>query len=166
MANVDNGMTPGLGDQPGAPARTRAGKPAGPAFKPMHQDRDPQEYAALLDAYDTSFRNMAEGEVVKGTVLKVTDTAVVVDVGYKSEGLIQISEFLDENGQVTVQAGDTVDVLLERTEGREGLHRSEGRHRPRHRTDQGRPRRGHRRPRVPSRLTDRRAPRAQPGRAS
>jgi small subunit ribosomal protein S1 len=120
MANVDNGMTPGPGDQPGAPARTRAGKPAGPAFKPMHQEMDPQEYDALLKAYDTSFSNMAEGEVVKGTVLKVTDTAVVVDVGYKSEGLIQISEFLDETGQVTVQPGDTVDVLLERTEDREG----------------------------------------------
>jgi small subunit ribosomal protein S1 len=120
MANVDNGMTPGPGDQPGAPARTRAGKPAGPAFKPMNRDMDPDEYEALLKAYDTSFSNMAEGEVVKGTVLKVTDTAVVVDVGYKSEGLIQISEFLDETGQVTVQAGDTVDVLLERTEDREG----------------------------------------------
>src|SRR5918996_5800921 len=120
MANVDNGMAPGLGDQPGSPARKRAVKPAGPAFKPMHQDRDPQEYEELLDAYDMSFRNMAEGEVVKGTVLKVTDTAVVVDVGYKSEGLIQISEFLDENGQGTVQPGDTVDVLLERTEDREG----------------------------------------------
>jgi small subunit ribosomal protein S1 len=74
----------------------------------------------MLDIYDDSFRNMAEGEVVKGTVLKVTDTAVVVDVGYKSEGLIPIHEFLDENGQVTVQAGDMVDVLLERTEDREG----------------------------------------------
>ena len=114
MANVDNGMTPGLGDQPGAPARTRAGKPAGPAFKPMHQDRDPQEYATLLDAYDMSFRNMAEGEVVKGTVLKVTDTAVVVDVGYKSEGLIQLNEFLDESGQVTVQAGDTLSAIAKR----------------------------------------------------
>src|ERR1044071_4981816 len=121
MANADNGlMPPALGDQPGAPARTRSGKPAGPAFKPMHQEMDPNEYAQLLDAYDTSFRNMAEGEVVKGTVLKVTDTAVVVDVGYKSEGLIQINEFLDESGQVTVQAGDIVDVLLERTEDREG----------------------------------------------
>jgi small subunit ribosomal protein S1 len=109
------------GEQPGAAARTRAGKPAGPAFKPMqHEDMDPQEFAAMLDIYDDSFRNMAEGEVVKGTVLKVTDTAVVVDVGYKSEGLIQIHEFLDENGQVTVQSGDVVDVLLERTEDREG----------------------------------------------
>ena len=123
MANVDNGLVSPekVGEQPGAPARTRAGKPAGPAFKPMHhEDMDPQEFAAMLDIYDDSFRNMAEGEVVKGTVLKVTETAVVVDVGYKSEGLIQINEFLDETGQVTVQAGDVVDVLLERTEDREG----------------------------------------------
>src|SRR5687767_10167034 len=123
MANVDNGLaTPEkVGEQPGAAARTRAGKPAGPAFKPMHhEDMDPKEFAAMLDIYDDSFRNMAEGEVVKGTVLKVTETAVVVDVGYKSEGLIQINEFLDETGQITVQAGDVVDVLLERTEDREG----------------------------------------------
>src|SRR6185503_8935149 len=123
MANADNGLvmpetTPGA--QP-APGRTRSGKPAGPAFKPMlHEDMDPQDFASMLEAYDESFRNMAEGEVVKGTVLKVTDTHVVVDVGYKSEGLIPVHEFLDENGIVTVQGGDTVDVLLERTEDREG----------------------------------------------
>ncbi|HEY7446653.1 MAG TPA: 30S ribosomal protein S1, partial [Vicinamibacterales bacterium] len=80
----------------------------------------PDEYAKLLDVYDSSFRNIAEGEVMKGTVLKVTPSEVVVDVGYKSEGIIPVSEFLDERGEVTVQAGDTVDVLLERTEDREG----------------------------------------------
>ncbi len=81
---------------------------------------DPEEYARLLDVYDSSFRNIAEGEVVKGTVLKVTASEVIVDVGYKSEGIIAIGEFLDENGEVTVQAGDLVDVLLERTEDRDG----------------------------------------------
>src|SRR5262247_3279987 len=81
---------------------------------------DPSDFERLLEAYDNSFRNIAEGEVVKGTVLKVTPSEVVVDVGYKSEGIIQISEFLDEHGQVTVEAGDIVDVLLERTEDREG----------------------------------------------
>ena len=84
-----------------------------------------------------------------------------------------LEEFLDENGQVTVQPGDIVDVLLERTEDRDGyvvLSRekaekmkiwdevekayagAQGRHRPRHRADQGRPRGGHRRARVPARL--------------
>ena len=81
---------------------------------------DPDEYAKLLDVYDNSFRNIAEGEVVKGTVLKVTASEVIVDVGYKSEGIIQLAEFLDEAGEITVQAGDIVDVLLERTEDREG----------------------------------------------
>jgi len=78
------------------------------------------EYARLLDQYDTSFRSIAEGEVVKGTVLRVTPSEVVVDVGYKSEGLISVSEFVDETGQVTVRAGDIVDVLLERSEDRDG----------------------------------------------
>ena len=81
---------------------------------------DPQEYARLLEFYDNSFRNIAEGEVVKGTVVKVTPTEVIVDVGFKSEGIIPIEEFIDETGQVTAQPGDTVDVLLERTEDREG----------------------------------------------
>ena len=81
---------------------------------------DPAEYAQLLDVYDNSFRNIAEGEVVKGTVLKVTSSEVIVDVGYKSEGIIALQEFIDEQGQVTVQPGDIVDVLLERTEDRDG----------------------------------------------
>ena len=81
---------------------------------------DPAAFKELLDIYDSSFRNIAEGEVVKGTVLKVTPSEVIVDVGFKSEGVIAVGEFLDESGQVTVEAGDIVDVLLERTEDREG----------------------------------------------
>src|SRR5512141_2388563 len=86
----------------------------------LDESVDPQEYARLLDLYDNSFRNIAEGEVVKGTVLKVTDSEVIVDVGYKSEGVIAVSEFVDETGQVTVQPGDLVDVLLEKTEDKDG----------------------------------------------
>jgi small subunit ribosomal protein S1 len=89
-------------------------------FSQMDDHADPQEYARLLDLYDNSFRNIAEGEVVKGTVLKVTASEVIVDVGYKSEGIIPVDEFVDETGQISVQPGDTVDVLLERTEDREG----------------------------------------------
>ena len=65
---------------------------------------DPQEYARLLSLYESSFRNIAEGAVIKGTVLKVTASEVVVDVGYKSEGLISLAEFLDEQGHVAVHA--------------------------------------------------------------
>ena len=81
---------------------------------------DPAEHARLLDLYDRSFRNISEGEVLKGTVLRVSSSEVMVDVGYKSEGIISIMEFFDENGQVTVEPGDAVEVLLERTEDRDG----------------------------------------------
>ena len=84
------------------------------------ESMDREEYARLLAMYDSSFRNISEGDVIEGTVLKVSSSEVIVDVGYKSEGIISITEFLDENGEVTVQPGDTVDVLLERTEDREG----------------------------------------------
>ena len=79
-----------------------------------------EEYEELLKLYEGSFRNIAEGEVITGTVLKVSSSDVVVDVGYKSEGMISIHEFLGEDGECIVQPGDTVDVLLERTEDREG----------------------------------------------
>ena len=79
-----------------------------------------EEYERLLQLYEGSFRNIAEGEVITGTVLKVSSSEVVVDVGYKSEGMIAIQEFLDENGECIVQPGDAVDVLLERTEDRDG----------------------------------------------
>ena len=67
-------------------------------LNPADENVDPQEYARLLDLYDNSFRNIAEGEVVKGTVLKVTASEVIVDVGYKSEGIIPVDEFIDETG--------------------------------------------------------------------
>jgi small subunit ribosomal protein S1 len=81
---------------------------------------DAEEYERLLDMYDVSFKNFAEGEVVRGIVLQVSDSEVIVDVGYKSEGIIPVDEFKDESGKITVKAGDTVDVLLEKTEDKEG----------------------------------------------
>jgi small subunit ribosomal protein S1 len=81
---------------------------------------DPEAFERLLDMYDVSFKNFAEGEVVKGVVLQVSESEVIVDVGYKSEGIIPLDEFRDETGKISIKAGDTVDVLLEKTEDKEG----------------------------------------------
>jgi small subunit ribosomal protein S1 len=81
---------------------------------------DAEEYERLLDMYDVSFKNFAEGEVVRGVVLHVSDSEVIVDVGYKSEGIIPVDEFRDETGKIQVKTGDVVDVLLEKTEDKEG----------------------------------------------
>ncbi len=87
---------------------------------PDEEVLDPEEHARLAAMYEASLKNIVEGEVVEGTVLKVTDAEVLVDVGYKSEGFIPLTEFYDENGEAVVHPGDTVDVLLERTEDRDG----------------------------------------------
>ncbi len=52
-------------------------------------------YEEMLEAYNRSFQNLAEGAVVPGTVLKISDSHVVVDVGFKSEGKISLDEFRD-----------------------------------------------------------------------
>jgi small subunit ribosomal protein S1 len=79
-----------------------------------------EDYEKLLAFYDQSFKNLAEGEVVSGRVLKITDQEVMVDIGYKSEGVIDLFEFIDESGKVMVKVGDEVEVLLERTENQDG----------------------------------------------
>ncbi len=70
----------------------------------------------LSDLYERSLKNLTEGEVVEGTVVKVTDTEVMVDVGYKSEGMIDISEFHNAQGKVNVKPGDKIEVLFEQIE--------------------------------------------------
>ena len=64
---------------------------------------------------------LKEGEIVKGTVIQVTKDFAVVDVGYKSEGQIPISEFTTPKGEVNVKPGDPVEVLLESRENETGM---------------------------------------------
>ena len=84
------------------------------------EERDAEEYRKLLELYDESMRNLTEGEIVTGRIIGVTSNAVIVDVGYKSEGLIPIEEFNDRGGDLSLRVGEDVDVLLEKTEDLEG----------------------------------------------
>ncbi len=70
--------------------------------------------------YAETLRNIEEGEIVKGTVVKVTDQEVLVDVGYKSEGSISLREFRNERGEAPVAVGDEVEVFLEEAENSDG----------------------------------------------
>ena len=82
-----------------------------------HEQGSQGEFAEL---FHDSLKQLQVGEVVKGVVAHINQDFVLVDVGYKSEGRIQISEFLDENGQLTVKVGDEVKVLFERAENEHG----------------------------------------------
>src|SRR5512142_483571 len=100
----------------------KGGRRAGPTeTETEEQEMSPQEYERLLaQYYDNSFKNLQEGQIIRGRVLSVTPSEVIVDIGYKSEGMIPLSEFTDFSGQVTIKPGDPVDVLLERTEDQNG----------------------------------------------
>src|SRR5690348_16109293 len=78
-----------------------------------------ESYESLLDEY-SHLSPPAEGEVLRGVILKITPKDVIVDFGYKSEGLVPIEQFLGPNGEVTVQPGDTVDVMLDHGPPQEG----------------------------------------------
>src|SRR2546425_13320941 len=65
-----------------------------------------------------SYREFKEGSIVKGRVLEIRPREVLVDIGYKSEGVIPSAEF---DNIVTLEVGDEVDVLLERLENDEGM---------------------------------------------
>jgi small subunit ribosomal protein S1 len=64
-----------------------------------------------------NFRTFRENSIVNGRILEIKQQVVLVDIGYKSEGAIPISEFEDEEFEV----GDEVEVLLERLENDEGM---------------------------------------------
>jgi len=70
--------------------------------------------------FEESLRSVHPGGVVKGKVVGVTSTHVMVDVGYKSEGQIPLQEFQDRQGNVQVKVGDEMDVFFDSSEGENG----------------------------------------------
>ncbi len=73
----------------------------------------------MAQMYEETFRNTKAGSVIKGTILKVTKDHVVVDVGFKSEGMIPLDEFQPAEA-ANLKAGDEVEVLLEQVEDSNG----------------------------------------------
>jgi small subunit ribosomal protein S1 len=70
--------------------------------------------------FEESLRTVKPGGVVKGRVVGITATHVLIDVGYKSEGQIPLQEFTDRHGNVQVKVGDDVDVYFDSSEGENG----------------------------------------------
>jgi len=76
-------------------------------------ENEMEDMDSLHDLYEQSFRNIQEGEVIRGKIVQISDDFVMVDIGYKSEGQISLHEFKDEKGIIQAAIGDEVDVLLE-----------------------------------------------------
>ncbi len=72
-----------------------------------------EESSFLTQMYDRTLNTIAEGEIVKGKILDITDSEVIIDIGFKSEGILPIEEF--ENNP-DLKIGDEVEVYLETVE--------------------------------------------------
>ena len=79
-----------------------------------------ENFADLLEESFNSSPNI-EGSVIKGTIVRVDDDFVLIDVGLKSEGRIALKEFSRTGREAEMKAGDNVDVYVERYEDRDGL---------------------------------------------
>jgi len=80
-----------------------------------------ESFEELLKDYEQGGFELKRNDVVEGTIVQVNPDSVVVDVGYKSEGVIPLREFADENGEINVNVGDVYDVLFGGGESDSGL---------------------------------------------
>ncbi|MFK5925673.1 MAG: 30S ribosomal protein S1 [Desulfuromusa sp.] len=80
-----------------------------------------ESFEELLKDYEQGGFELKRNDVVEGTIVQVNPDSVVVDVGYKSEGVIPLREFADEKGEINVKVGDVYDVLFGGGESDSGL---------------------------------------------
>ena len=111
--------------EPAVPATSQAAETNTATAIAVHDEPDyDSDFAAALADFDreqaaesaAAQSLSAEEAVVTGTVVKITDKHVVVDIGLKSEGLIPLEQVLDINGAPKFQPGDQVEVVVEREE--------------------------------------------------
>ncbi|MFA6108105.1 MAG: 30S ribosomal protein S1 [Candidatus Latescibacterota bacterium] len=76
-----------------------------------------EEYQQFMSLYDESISGIQEGQIVKGTVVSVGPSEVMIDIGFKSEGAVPLKEFSDPQA---IQVGQEIEVFLENVEDQEG----------------------------------------------
>ncbi|HEY6660492.1 MAG TPA: 30S ribosomal protein S1, partial [Pyrinomonadaceae bacterium] len=124
-SEVDNNSTSGESNT--APQQNVMASQPAPATDKNETDESDEtraggdvDFGQLLDQFEQEQATLEEGEVVRGTVVGLSERGVVIDFGYKSEGIVNPAEFT-ENGRLTVKAGDEVEVLVKSMETADGL---------------------------------------------
>ncbi|MBN1294654.1 MAG: 30S ribosomal protein S1 [Candidatus Latescibacteria bacterium] len=76
-----------------------------------------KEFTEMLNMYDDTMKSIEQGGIVTGTVMMLTENSVIVDIGFKSEGSINLQEFGDSP---IIEVGDKIEVFLEDVENQDG----------------------------------------------
>ncbi len=106
---------------PSAPARYD-GAVAGKVYtlaelNEASEDYDERTYHDFVKMYEGTLSAFTEKEIITGRVVSIDEKYVIVDIGFKSEGIVPLNEFRDSD---SVKPGDTVEVFLDRVEDRDG----------------------------------------------
>lgn len=84
------------------------------------QNLSSKDYEELLDKYQFKAKELTPGKLVKGTVIQVKPSFVIVDIGSKSEGIIPAEDFPDSEEMKQLNPGDEIEAILEKNKPREG----------------------------------------------
>src|ERR1051325_8354165 len=123
-SEVNNNSTPG--ESKTAPQQNAMASQPAPATTNEPEESDESrsggdvDFGQLLDQFEQEQATLEEGEVVRGTVVGLSERGVVIDFGYKSEGILNPAEFT-ENGEITVKPVDEVEALVKSMETADGL---------------------------------------------
>lgn len=71
-----------------------------------------EDFGSILEKFEQDQTVFHSGETVKGKVIGISDHGVIVDFGYKSEGIVPLEEFTNESGELSVKNGDEVEVVI------------------------------------------------------
>jgi small subunit ribosomal protein S1 len=80
--------------------------------KKDEQSSTEMDFGAILEQFEQEQTSFSSGETVNGKIVGVSERGVLIDFGYKSEGLVGIEEFTNEKGEVTAQVGDEVEAII------------------------------------------------------
>ncbi|MBN2539295.1 MAG: 30S ribosomal protein S1 [Deltaproteobacteria bacterium] len=73
-----------------------------------------EEDISFVELYEQNLQDVAIGKVVMGKIVQINDDAAMVDVGYKTEGVLYLNEVTDSDGNITISVGDEIEVLVDR----------------------------------------------------
>ena len=76
------------------------------------EDLDSDDNKEMMAMYAETFQRVEVGAVVTGRIISIDKNYVLVDIGYKSEGLVPIYEFRDENNNITAKLGDSIEAMI------------------------------------------------------
>jgi small subunit ribosomal protein S1 len=120
MSDIETTADPAVEPVPPSPAEAATETAPAPMPEPAGEDYSPEE---LIQAMEASLRDFKDGDIMEGEVVKIDRDEILLDIGYKSEGVIPSKELSirhDVDPNEVVKVGDRIEALVLQKEDKEG----------------------------------------------